>query len=256
MAQPIKICSIFKASRSIYNKEKRRFLLFILSAVTFDLLATLATQLPDEYIPLQLLISFSLGLFAYPWVYQQTMHCSLSILRGRKEVLGKAWKFLLGWIALAAISNIIGLSISVFPTTIWTTLVNKHNPIIVGALIKFPISFFLLVRLGFILPAIAVDDPYDYSLAWRMGKNHSFRLVISALPFIFVSVTALVLMELIETNKSAMSVYSWIMAISIITGTTSILSIIGYSTWYEKLRIRYETIQPAPTTEPLTESQD
>ena len=204
-------------------------------------------SLPADYSVLGSSGSFAVGVLGYSWFYQRVMHRTLSSLRGQDEPFGKEWKFILGLVALVLLSQMLGFMVGVLPATLMTAwAANPELWVYSFGLLKSIVAYWFLLRFGFILPAIAVGDRYDFLSAWKMGKKHNIKLMLFTLPSILSAFGLGVVLLVNQQDGMTVLLNPFVIAASLTVSIIGAFTLIGYTVWYEKLRLRYEAMSAAP----------
>jgi len=241
VSDKVSLVEVVRNTFVIFRSNSKFFLMLILALVVCDFAYVWAQFAPDEYSPLKLAALFGALLFGYPWILQKVMHNSVSLQRGKSEPLGKSWKFFLGLIALSLVSQVLGFVVAfglsafalVLSADLLTALLGVLSPIV---------SFLFMVRFGFILPAIAVDDQYDYTYAWRLGKKHVLRLFLTIIPYFVVTMSLGLLLLPVEGTTNVTVFTFKTSGLSVVSSILCCLSLMAYSVWYVKLKERYDSI--------------
>lgn len=187
-------------------------------------------------------------------VYIVVIHDSLTTLRGNSVLLpdGFGFRFFhFFWKSLLFLIMIIGLGmVFAIPSSMVLVPLFSGSPdsagisstsVVIVIATVLPM-FFFAYRWGMALFAIPVGDTSSFRLSWRMTKGHSIRMLVSYLPFFLM----VVLMQVVIAPAMEAGSYDFFSILGIlwmIVGSGLFwVSFATWIIWYEKLRLRYETL--------------
>ncbi|MCJ2165332.1 MULTISPECIES: hypothetical protein [unclassified Pseudodesulfovibrio] len=247
MSDKISPVAIVKEAVGTFRHNPTGYLLLISMAVLVDYGIAWVSVLPEEASHDGLVVIL-LAICVTPWLYRRIIHCTIQTLRGKEEPVGKLWKFVLGLIAVKILTKFLAFVGGFLPSVGLGVLFGAEHVEMILMLVSEPIGVIVLLRYGFVLTAIAVDDHYDYSLAWRLGKGHTLRMILTALPLLLAFVCSGFF--LLSGDGSAPSVFDplWF-SMSVVTGALSVFTLMMYSAWYVRLRERYEVVRKTTVQE-------
>ncbi|MGE4424007.1 MAG: hypothetical protein AB7D39_17040 [Pseudodesulfovibrio sp.] len=248
MSDRISPLAVVKDALRTFRRDPAVYLPLILLAMVVDSVSFTASNAPPEtsdfvgWVPLLLMVMVN------PWLYRRIMHRSIQSLRGREETAGKLWKFILGALAVGIVAKLLSFVISFFPGMGLLYFFDSPDTVSYLTLFSDAVMMIIFLRFGFVLTAIAVDDRYDYSLAWRLGKKHTLRMILTALPCLLSFFGLGILSLLLGGGMFPISNPVWLLAFAA-SETILVFTIMIYSAWYVRLGERREAARDALATE-------
>jgi hypothetical protein len=240
--------AVVKDALRTFRRDPAVYLPLILLAMAVDSVSIMASKAPSEASDLVGWVPVLLMVMVNPWLYRRIMHRSIQSLRGREEPAGKLWKFILGALAVGIVAKLLSFVISFFPGMGLLYVFDSPDTVLYLTQFNDAVMMIIFLRFGFVLTAIAVDDRYDYSLAWRLGKKHTLRMILTALPCLLSFLGLGILSLLLGGGMFSIFNPVWLLAFAV-SETILVLTIMIYSAWYVRLRERHEAALDAHAPE-------
>ncbi|XXJ21189.1 hypothetical protein ACR42D_16965 [Desulfovibrio caledoniensis] len=244
MSDKISPVAVMKDALRAFRMAPAAYLPLLPLAMAADYVSIMAPDVLSKHSSVVMWVPILIMVLVNPWLYRRIMHRTIQCLRGREEPVGKFWKFVMGVVAIGIVTKLLAFVIGFFPGMGLLILFDSPNTPDFLSLINDVVMMILFLRFGFVLTAIAVDDQYDYSLAWRLGKKHTLRMIVTTLPCLVSYFGLAILFYSPDGGPAPIHKPAWLLAFAV-SEAFLLFTIMIYSAWYVRLRERHEAAAKA-----------